>query len=118
MGTTESPNFLGWLIHSTFRRFRTMPSLHIEHRITDLDTWTSAFNRFGEIRRAAGVTAETVRHPYGDDGYVVIDLEFDTSEHAHDFLHFLRTEVWPVPANSPALDGTPQAQVLDRVDIS
>jgi len=57
-----------------------MPFLHIEHPITDLKSWVSAFAGFTETRRQAGVTAETVRRPEGDDAFVVIDLEFDTTE--------------------------------------
>ncbi len=94
-----------------------MSSLHIEHPITDLSTWTSVFNGFSEIRRQAGVTAETVRHPHGDDQYVVIDLDFDTTEHAHAFLHFLQTKIWTNPANSPGLAGTPEAKVLEHVPM-
>lgn len=89
-----------------------MASLHIEHPVTDLATWTAAFGRFAEIRRRAGVTAETVRHPEGDDAHVVIDLEFDTTDQAHTFLTFLRAKVWAVPEHSPALVGTPEARVL------
>lgn len=92
-----------------------MTSLHIEHAITGLDTWTSVFDGFSEVRRRAGVTAEVIRHLHDDDRFVVIDLEFDTSEHAHAFLHFLQTEVWADPANSPALVGTPDAKVLERI---
>jgi hypothetical protein len=94
-----------------------MPSLHIEHPITDLATWTSAFTAITEIRRQAGVTSERVRHPEGDDTFVVVDLEFDTSEHAHAFLHFLQTQIWAVPENAPALAGTPDAKVLEPVQL-
>jgi hypothetical protein len=94
-----------------------MASLHIEHPITDLATWVEAFTAIGEIRRRAGVTAEAVRHPEGDDRYVVVDLEFDTSEHAHAFLHFLETQIWAVPENAPALAGTPEARVLETVQL-
>lgn len=92
-----------------------MASLHIEHPITDLNAWIAAFDRFAEIRHLAGVTAESVRHVHGDDRYVVVDLEFDTCAEANDFLQFLRAEVWGVPANSPALDGPPDAKVLEPV---
>lgn len=92
-----------------------MPSLHIEHAVTDLATWTEAFGRFAEIRRRAGVTGETVRRAHGDDRAVVIDLEFDTVDQAQAFLQFLRTEVWAIPTNSPALVGTPVARVLEPV---
>src|SRR5690606_35699377 len=102
------PRYLGWPPTATIRMVRTMSSLHIEHHNTDLAAWTSVFNGFGEIRRHAGVTAETVRRPHDDDRYVVIDLEFDTSEHAHAFLHFLRTEVWAVPPTPPHWPAPPK----------
>lgn len=95
-----------------------MPSLHIEHPITDLKTWTSAFVAFAEVRRRAGVRAETVRCPAGDETFVVIDLEFETTDQAHAFQHFLETQVWAVPANSPALAGTPEARVLETVSAT
>jgi hypothetical protein len=94
-----------------------MASLHIEHPITDLATWTTAFASFAEIRRRAGVTDERVRHPVGDDTYVVVDLEFDTSERARAFLHFLELGVWAVPENAPALAGTPHTQILELVPL-
>jgi hypothetical protein len=35
-----------------------MRTLHIEHPITDLETWVAAFNRFDDARREAAVRAE------------------------------------------------------------
>ena len=94
-----------------------MASLHIEHPVTDLATWVEAFSGFAEIRKGAGVVAEQVRHPVGDDRYVVIDLEFGSTEQAESFLEFLRTQVWATPELSPALDGQPEARVLEAVEI-
>ncbi len=94
-----------------------MPTLHIEHAITDLTTWTRAFTALTEVRRQAGVHTETVRHPAGDDAFVVVDLEFATFEQAQAFLQFLETKVWAVPANSPALVGSPQARILEPVAL-
>jgi hypothetical protein len=95
-----------------------MPTLHIEHRITDLVTWTAAFDRFAEIRRRAGVTSEAVRQLHGDDRSIVIDLEFETTDDAEAFRRFLETQVWALPTNSPALVGTPEARVLVPVDVA
>lgn len=92
-----------------------MASLHIEHPITDLATWTAAFAAAGDIRRQIGVRAEQVRHPVGDPTDIVVDLEFDTVEQAETFLDFLRTEIWALPENSPALAGTPEATILEAV---
>jgi hypothetical protein len=94
-----------------------MPTLHIQHPITDLATWTRAFTALAEVRRQAGVSTETVRHPIGDEAFVVVDLEFGTTEQAQAFLQFLETRVWAVPANSPALAGSPEARILEPVEL-
>jgi hypothetical protein len=95
-----------------------MATLHIEHRITDFDIWTSAFNRFADVRREAGVRAQRVQRPVDDPTYVVIDLDFDTTNEAKAFLHFLNTKVWAVPDNAPALAGSPETMVLEPAAAS
>lgn len=81
-------------------------------------TWSAAFNAFAEVRQQAGVLGEQIRHPVGDDRFVVVDLEFDSIEQAEKFLGFLRSEVWSQPENSPALAGTPEAKVLETVPLT
>jgi len=90
-----------------------VPTLHIEHPITDFPTWTAAFDRFAGMRRDAGVRAERVQRPVHDQRYVVIDLDFDTVDEAEAFLHFLKTQVWANVENAPALAGTPETMVLE-----
>jgi hypothetical protein len=92
-----------------------MPTLHIEHAITDLATWQAAFNRFAQRRAAAGVTGDRVCQPADDRHYIVIDLDFDTTEQATSFLHFLRTQVWSSPQNAPGLAGAPRTTILEPV---
>lgn len=92
-----------------------MPTLHIEHAITDLAVWRAAFDSVAEIRRQSGVMHEGVRQPIDDPNAIVIDLEFDTVEHAEAFLTFLQTNIWAVPQNAPALVGTPTATILHTV---
>lgn len=94
-----------------------MSTLHIQHPVTDFDTWASAFDRFADVRRGAGVRAHRVLRPVDDPAYVVIDLDFDTPEAARAFLGFLRANVWAVPANSPGLGGTPEAMVLEPAEL-
>jgi hypothetical protein len=89
-----------------------MPTLHIEHAITDFATWKAAFDRLAERRTQAGVLAEHVKQPVDDPRYVVIDLEFPTIEAATRFLRFLETQVWSSPSNSPALAGSPVTRIL------
>ena len=89
-----------------------MVTLHIEHRITDYDTWRTAFDRFDDARRTAGVVDQRVARPVDDDRYIVVSLDFESAERAESFLHFLRTHVWSTATNSPGLDGPPRAVVL------
>jgi hypothetical protein len=93
-----------------------MPTLHIEHEITDLDTWLAAFTGFGEARGQAGVKAQRVAQPIDDDHYIYVQLDFDTVEQAEAFKGFLETKVWSSPDASPALGGAPRARVLTEVE--
>ena len=91
-----------------------MPTLHIEHPVTDLAVWRAAFDRFADRRRQGGVSAERVQRPVDDDHYVLIDLDFPTREQAERFLGFLETTVWASRGSSPALAGPPQTRILER----
>jgi hypothetical protein len=90
-----------------------MSTLHIEHAVTDFDTWSIAFGRFAEFRRQSGVRQQRVQRPVSDPNYVVIDLDFDTTGEAESFLGFLRANVWSSRDNAPALVGAPQARILE-----
>ena len=92
-----------------------MPTLHIEHAITDVGTWKQAFDRFEEARRAAGVLAHRVHRPIDDPHFVVIDLDFTSVSQARAFLEFLTTEVWAHPERAPALAGTPRTRIIEPV---
>jgi hypothetical protein len=86
--------------------------LHIEHPITDFQTWSAAFDRFSDARHTAGVRSHRVLRPVDDPCYVLVDLEFDTEDTALAFRTFLETVVWAIPENAPALAGEPKAVVL------
>ncbi len=92
-----------------------MYTLHIEHAITDLSTWQGAFARFADTRAASGVVAEVIRQPVDDEHYVVVDIDFGSEQEAAAFLEILRTRVWTVPDNSPALVGSPTTRILRAV---
>lgn len=93
-----------------------MPTLHIEHPITDFDTWAKAFGAFTEVRRQAGVLTHRVQRPIDDPRFVVIDLDFADTDSARSFLGFLETKVWADRANAPALAGEPQTKILEVVE--
>jgi hypothetical protein len=90
-----------------------MTTLHIEHTITDYDTWRVAFDRLADARRHAGVVAGRVARPVDDPQYIVVTLDFDTVEHATGFLRFLETQVWASRSAAPALDGRPRTAILE-----
>ncbi len=93
-----------------------MTTLHIEHPITDYDTWKGAFDRFADVRRDAGVLAHRIHRPVDDERYVVIDLDFDEAGQAERFLGFLEARVWAVPESSPALAGAPRTRLLESLE--
>lgn len=94
-----------------------MPILHIEHPITDFDTWVTAFDRFSDVRRNAGVRNHRILRPVDDPRFVVVQFEFDTDAEAAAFREFLQSVVWAVPENAPALAGEPRAVVLRVEDV-
>ena len=89
-----------------------MVTLHIEHGVTDFQTWKAAFDRFAGQRIEAGVMAHRIYQPVDDARYVVLQLDFPSVAQARAFREFLESRVWSMPANSPALAGSPQALVL------
>ncbi len=95
-----------------------MTRLHIEHAITDLQTWVDAFNRFEEARSDAGVTAQRIHQPIEDDRYIMVDLDFDSLEAANKFKEFLEQVIWQTPEMSPGLEGAPRARLLREVEVT
>ncbi|WP_328995818.1 hypothetical protein OG394_14260 [Kribbella sp. NBC_01245] len=93
-----------------------MKTLHIEHAVTDFATWRTAFDRFAGARANAGVRNARIQRPLDDERYVLVELDFDDYDSAAGFLGFLESTVWAVPANSPALAGSPRTRILQAVD--
>jgi hypothetical protein len=92
-----------------------MPTLMIEHPVTDFGTWQAAFAGFAPARERAGVRAYRVRQPVDDDRYVLVELDFDDVDAARRFLAFLTANVWSSPQGAPALAGPPQTRIV--VDV-
>ena len=107
MGTGRRPSYV-----------RLMTTLHIEHPITDYDTWRAAFDRFADARRRAGVIGGRVARPVDDPRYIVVSLDFDTADRAAGFLRFLETTVWASPANAPGLGGRPKTALLEPEPVA
>ena len=92
-----------------------MTILHIEHPIRDFDTWKKAFESDPAGRENGGVRNYQVFRPIDDPNYVMIDLNFDSTKAAKDFLTIVR-EVWQSPSAGPALAGTPQTRIIEVVE--
>jgi len=95
-----------------------MAILHIEHPISDLETWLGAFKRFEEGRKKAGVRSQQVERPVDDDKYIYVRLGFDSIEEAARFKSFLEQTIWASAEASPALAGTPTARILTEVALT
>jgi hypothetical protein len=92
-----------------------MATLHIEHPISDLQTWLGAFQRFEGARKKAGVRSHQIHQPTDDDKYIYVRLDFADVNEAAAFKSFLETNVWASAEASPALVGTPTARILTEV---
>ncbi|MGH9276249.1 MAG: hypothetical protein ACRDZU_16515 [Acidimicrobiales bacterium] len=91
-----------------------MTTLHLEVTVNDVAAFKSGFADHTETRRQAGVRAEQVRHPIGDDSLLLVDLDFDSVEQAEAFLGFLKENIWK---DNPALVGTPVYKILEPVTV-
>ncbi len=94
-----------------------MFTVHIEHPISDLETWKAAFDRDPADRAGSGVRRYVVRQPVDDPRYVHIDLDFDTVEAARSFLATMAT-VWTSSSAAPALGGKPVTAILSVVEAA
>jgi hypothetical protein len=110
----EIPRNLGFTRRAAIDTVDDMFTLHLEHPITDYETWRSAFENFAEARANAGVVDERVARPVDDPRYIVVDLDFESEQQAQSFQRFLETQVWSTPAASPGLAGRPKTAILER----
>jgi hypothetical protein len=93
-----------------------MHILRIEHQVRDFGAWKQAFENDPVGRERLGVRSHRVLRPTDDPNYVMIDLYFDSSVEAEDFLAALRRDVWPSREAAPALIGDPQTRVVEAVE--
>ncbi len=90
-----------------------MFTLHIEHTVPDYDAWKRAFDSDPLDRRASHVRSFRVMRPVDDPDFVMIDLDFDSSESAERLRAALQ-ELWKGPAGALARD--PRSRLLETVE--
>jgi hypothetical protein len=91
-----------------------MPTLQIEHAISDFDVWKRAFEADPVRREESGVRRYRVYRPLDDPRYVEIDLDFDSLAEAEAFRTALEG-LWRSGRAAPALAGMPQARIVEEV---
>ena len=92
-----------------------MITVRIEHPITGFEQWKAAFDRDPVDRRGSGVRAYRILRPVDDPAYVMIDLDFDTTDAASGFLDRMQ-RVWASPQAAPALGGAPRTRIVEAVE--
>jgi hypothetical protein len=70
-----------------------MVMLRIEHPVPSFDGWKQAFDSDPVGRQKSGVRRYQILRPIDDPNFVMIDLEFDTVQHAEALLAAMRV-VW------------------------
>lgn len=94
-----------------------MITVRIEHPIKSYDLWKMAFDRDPVDRKGSGVLHYRVLQPVDDPAFVMIDLDFETTGAATNFLAAMRG-VWASPAAAPALGGTPKVAVVREIEAA
>lgn len=92
-----------------------MPTLQLEHAITDFPRWKAAFDRDPIDRRGLGVRRHRVFRPLDDERYVLVELEFATRQEAETAHEALRG-LWRSPAAAPALAGAPRVRIVETIE--
>jgi hypothetical protein len=94
-----------------------MITVRIEHPIKSYDTWKMAFDHDPVDRKGSGVLRYRVLRPVDDPAFVMIDLDFQTTDEASNFLAAMQ-RVWASAAAAPALGGTPKVAVVQEVETA
>ena len=91
-----------------------MPILQIEHPVDDYDDWKAAFDSDPLGREQGGVRRYRVLRPVDDPRYVMVDLEFESSDDAEAFRSALR-DLWS-RVEAEGLARTPRSRIVEAVE--
>lgn len=90
-----------------------MPTVRIEHAVSNFEQWKRAFDNDPADRKGSGVRRYQILRPRDDPKYVMIDLEFDSVDQAEAFLRTMQ-RIWAGPGK--AVMQNPRARIIDRVE--
>jgi hypothetical protein len=91
-----------------------LPTLQIEHRVRDYETWKTAFDGDPVGREAGGVRSYRIARQADDPRRVIIDLDFDSSAQAEAFRERLQG-LWASAGERLGLE-SPSARIVDVVE--
>ncbi len=87
--------------------------LRIEHPVADFDRWKEAFDSDPVGRERSGVRRYRISRDAADPNFVMIDLEFDSTDQANALLSAMRA-VWERVAGT--LLTNPHARIAETVE--
>ncbi len=96
------------------KKGETMILLHIEHMVSDFDTWKASFDTYTELRQQSGVRRYRVSRPIDNPQYAIIDLEFDNLNGAESLLAGVQ-QVWQRVGGT--LIQAPQWRICEVVEM-
>jgi hypothetical protein len=92
-----------------------MPTIQLEHAVKDFAMWKTAFDRDPIDRRGLGVRRHRILRPVDDPNYVVVELDFDTTE-AAEACRAALGRLWSSRTAAPALMGSPQTRIVEAFE--
>lgn len=92
-----------------------MPTLHIENKVHDFDSWKAVFDKFGRFREDQRVRGYRLSRVVGAPDRVVIDLDFDTADDATAFRSSLQ-KIWSSPQSGAQLVEHGEPRLLEVVE--
>ena len=92
-----------------------MPVVRIEHKVPSFDKWKQAFDSDPANRKGSGVRRYQVSRVQNDPDYVMIDLEFDSTDQAEAFVQTMQ-RIWEGPGK--AVMQNPRARIVDVVETT
>lgn len=90
-----------------------MPTLHIQHSVTNFEGWKQSFDDDPADRKGSGVRRYSVSRSVEDPSLVMIDLEFDDTDAARGLLAKLE-RVWAGPVKEVIQN--PVAWIMEEVE--
>ena len=77
--------------------------------------WKAAFVRHPIDRRGLGVRGHRIVRPIDDPNYVMVELDFETTEQAEACRAAL-DRLWASRVDAPALLGSPQTRIVEAIE--